>query len=269
VTIKRSSVGEVFICFSCLEEGEREERIENKSKSKKELELLRKENFQKRVVKIASMTSKIARGIDFGMKDFLVLNSGEKIRSPEFLRRSIVKMKKESRKFSKCVKGSNNWHRQRLVVARLHEKIASQRLDWARKTAHEICKGFGGQKGFIFVEDLNLNAMKKLWGRKVSDLAFGMLVRELEWISRKYGIIVLKTGRFEKTSGVCSESGLIKTDLKLEDRSWYCEACCVAHDRDIEASKVIRKAGLRLVDEIIRDSSVRPSTIVDGESRAA
>ena len=187
---------------------------------------------------------KKAKAIDFGLKDFLVFDDGLKISSPQFLSQSIQELRILSRRHSRKVKGSKNREISRLALARLQERIANQRLNWARKTAHRICKSYGGVHGSIFIEDLNLGGMKKLWGRKVSDIAYGQFVDELTWIAKTYGVEVVKINRFEKSTGVCRQTGFVRK-LELSDRHWDCE-CGSTHDRDVESAKVILKVGLGL-----------------------
>lgn len=225
ITIKRNLLGEMFICFACQEK----------------LQVM---------TGINPTTGKMARAIDFGLRDFLVFDNGEKIKSPEFLKRSIKKLRILSRAFSKKMKGSNNRETSRKKLVKLHAKVANQRLEWSRAMAHAICRSFQGKAGYIFIEDLNLRGMKVLWGRKVSDIAYGLMVRELSWIAKSYQIELVKLGRFERSTGVCSETGLVRK-LNLAERSWNCE-CGSIHDRDIESARTILKAGLGLV----RDSAV-------------
>lgn len=227
ITIKRDTRGQMYICFAC-------------------------EVDQKVMTGIKSTAPQKARAIDFGLKDFLVFDDGSRISSPEFLRRSIQELRRVSRAYSRKQKGSGNREQSRRQLAKLQEKFANQRLDWARKTAHAICKSLEGARGFIFIEDLNLQGMKKLWGRKVSDLAYGLFVSELTRVSKSYDIEVIKIGRFERSTGVCSETGLI-IDLTLADRNWNCD-CGHMHDRDTESAKTILKAGLGLA----RDNAVSP-----------
>jgi len=206
---------------------------------------------------------KKAKAIDFGLKDFLVFDDGLKISSPQFLSQSIQELRILSRRHSRKVKGSKNREISRLALARLQERIANQRLNWARKTAHRICKSYGGVHGSIFIEDLNLGGMKKLWGRKVSDIAYGQFVDELTWIAKTYGVEVVKINRFEKSTGVCSQTGFVRK-LELSDRHWDCE-CGSTHDRDVESAKVILKVGLGLQNNVARETARRPAR----ESRQA
>ena len=59
----------------------------------------------------------------------------------------------------------------KLQLAKLHIKIANQRRDYFHKLSNQLASNYDN----IFIEDLNMKAMQKLWGRKVSDLAFSEL----------------------------------------------------------------------------------------------
>lgn len=183
-------------------------------------------------------------GMDFGLKDFLVLSNGEKISSPLYLKQSLKDLKKASRSFSLKQKGSKNrekaYHRLMLV----YEKVSNKRTDFFFKLANSLCERFDT----IAIEDLALNGMKRLWGRKVSDLAYGDFVRILEYTATKYGTKVVKIDRFEPTSKVCSRCGE-KVNLLLDDRQWVCPKCGTLHDRDINAAINIMQAGHRLLQE--------------------
>ena len=66
-------------------------------------------------------------GFDLGLKDFLIDSDGIVIDNPKYFRKSQVKLAKEQRKLSHCTKGSNNYVKQKLKVALVHEKIKNQR----------------------------------------------------------------------------------------------------------------------------------------------
>ena len=50
--------------------------------------------------------------------------------------------------------------------------------------------------------------------------------------------------RYQPSSKICT-CGCIKDDLKLSDRTWTCSKCNLTHDRDIVASKNIKKFALQ------------------------
>ena len=118
-------------------------------------------------------------------------------------------------------------------------KVSNRRRDWFFKLANELVS----QYTIICIEDLNLDGMKRLWGRKVSDLAFAEFVSILEWVARNAGTTVVKIDRWAPSSKACHVCGTINTELTLKQREWTCS--CGAHlDRDINAAINIRKMGL-------------------------
>jgi putative transposase len=103
------------------------------------------------------------------------------------------------------------------------------------------------QYAVICIEDLNLDGMKHLWGRKVSDLAYGEFVQILEWVARKNGSVVVKVDRWLPSSKACHICGTVNTNLTLTDRRWICEGCGGTLHRDTNAAINIREAGLSLL----------------------
>jgi len=187
--------------------------------------------------------NRIAIGIDFGMKTFLNLSTGEKIDSPLFLRQSIMDLKKAGRNHSTKKKGSANRNKAKLHLLRVHERISNQRRDWFWKTSKELCEKYET----IVLEDLNLNGMQRMWGRKISDLGFAEFLGILKVQARKHTTKVVYVGRFFPSSKLCSSCGAINRNLELRDRVWTCRICGEVLDRDLNASRNILKEGLRLL----------------------
>jgi putative transposase len=109
-------------------------------------------------------------GFDFGLKHFLTLSDGRQIDSPQHFKKMLDKLTFEQRKLSKKRKGSKNKEKQRMKVAKVHQKISSQRKDFLDKLSNSLVKE--SQFDCFCFEDLNLDGMKRLWGRKVSDLSY-------------------------------------------------------------------------------------------------
>ncbi len=180
-------------------------------------------------------------GVDFGMKDaFLTLNTGEKIQSPQFLKQSLKELRKLNKSLSRKVKGSGNWWRAVRALVRLYQHIANQRKDWHWKLATDLCRRFD----VIVTETLNLDGMKRLWGRKVSDLSFGQFVEILRFKCSKHNREFHQVGRWTATTKPCSDCGYHNGNLSLKDRQWACPECGSHHDRDINAAINILRAGL-------------------------
>jgi len=183
-----------------------------------------------------------AIGIDFGLKTFLTCSDGTEIKSPQFTLKGLNKLRSKSKQLSKKQKGSNNRRKAKVNLAREYKKISNKRNDFEWKLAHKLCK----KNNFIAIEDLNIEAMKKLWGRKVSDLGFSSFVQKLEHVAKKYDTVIQKVDRFYPSSKLCSSCGNKKEKLKLSDREYICKNCGVVLDRDINASKNILTEGIRL-----------------------
>ena len=212
VTIKRDNVGDYYLYIVC--EG---------SKPAKALPLTGSE-----------------AGADFGMKTFLTLSDGIKIASPQFFKHKLNAIRSANKALSRAQKGSNAWYRAKRHLSRLYKKITNKRRDWFFKLALRLVRKYDK----IVIETLSLEGMKRLWGRKVSDLAFGEFVYILEWTCAKYGKNLVRAGRWQPTTKVCHVCQYKNEDLTLGDRYWRCPKCSTSHDRDINAAKVILQVGV-------------------------
>ena len=181
-------------------------------------------------------------GADFGMKDaYLTLSTGEKIQSPEFLKQSLKQLRTLNKSLSRKVKGNSNncWHAVR-QLARLYRKVSRQRKDFHWQLASDLCKRFDT----ISLETLNIDGMKRLWGRKVSDLAFYQFVEVLKYKCQKHKREFCQVGQWTATTKPCSDCGFRNETLTLNDRQWTCPECGSHHDRDINAAINILRAGI-------------------------
>ena len=180
-------------------------------------------------------------GADFGMKDaYLTLSTGEKIQHPQPLKHSLNKLRSLNKELSRKQKGSNGWWRCVRQLARLYRKITNQRKDFHWQLASKLCKKFDT----IVIETLNLEGMKRLWGRKVSDLGFYEFVQILEYKCQKHKRHFEQIGQWTATTKPCSDCGFHNETLTLNDRQWTCPECGSHHDRDINAAINILRAGI-------------------------
>ena len=190
-------------------------------------------------VKYEPKTGK-AEGFDFGIKDFLTGSGGKRWTSPMFYKQNAKKLAEAQQTYSRKVKGSKNQERDRKTIARIHKKTANQRADHHWKLAIELCR----QSDILFFEDLNLSGMKSLFGKQVSDLAFGEFLQKLKHQSKKRIRSVLKIGRWTPTSKCCSVCDSHNKELTLVDREWTCPSCGTSLDRDHNAAMNILKEGV-------------------------
>ncbi len=187
---------------------------------------------------IKSTTGKIA-GFDFGLKTFLTVSDGTLIDSPQFLKQSLNAIKKASKNYSKKGKGSNNRERARKNLVRKHEDVCHKRRDWFWKLAHKLTDKFD----VLCFETLNLKGMQRLWGRKISDLAFGEFLQILEWVAKKKNKQLVYIDKWYPSSKTCSHCGHILEHLDLAIRQWRCPSCQSINGRDENAARNIQMVG--------------------------
>ena len=183
-----------------------------------------------------------AVGVDLGIKHLAITSDGEFFENPKYLKQNLKKLKKEqrslSRKFQKGKEQSNNYRKQRLKVAKIHEKISNQRKDYL----HKLTTYLATRYETVCIEDLAVKNMVKNHNLALSinDCGWAMFRQMLEYKVKDLRVI----GRFQPSSKMCS-CGEINKELKLSDRVWTCKACGVTHDRDELAANNIKKFGLR------------------------
>ncbi len=190
-------------------------------------------------IKIEPKTGQ-AEGFDFGIKAFLIGSDGHRYTSPMFYKQKAKQLANAQKAYSRKVKGSKNQQRCRQTVARIHKKTANQRTDHHWKLAIELCRKFD----ILFFEDLNLSGMKRLWGKQVSDLAFGEFSQKLKWQAKKRIRSVLKIDKWTPTTKCCCVCDYHNKELTLADREWTCPSCQTHLDRDQNAAINILKEGV-------------------------
>ena len=191
---------------------------------------------------IGVVTGKAA-GFDFGLKTFLTNSNGNDIKSPLFLLRANKQLRKLSQNLSSKKLGSRSWNKARVKLARLYEQIANQRRDWFWKLAHKLCDTYD----VMYFESLNLKGMQRLWGKKISDLAFGAFLEILQTVATAKGKQVIFVDKWFASSKLCSECGYKHSQLQLRNRTWNCPSCNTHHSRDKNASIKCDSFGRNLV----------------------
>jgi len=187
---------------------------------------------------IKSEPSSIA-GFDFGLKTFLTCSDGSTIESPQFLKQSLNGIKKASQQLSRKQMGSAHREQARKHLVRKYEDVTNRRTDWFWKLAHNLTDRFD----VLCFETLNLKGMQRLWGRKISDLAFGEFLLILEWVSAKKGKQIIFINPWYPSSKTCSHCGHVLSSLDLSVREWRCPSCQSVNGRDENAARNICAVG--------------------------
>jgi putative transposase len=184
-------------------------------------------------------------GLDFSMKELYVASDGTSAQYPRYYRQAQKRLAREQRKLSKCENGSNNRNRQRLKVAKLHEKVANQRRDFLHKLSNRLARDYD----CVCIEDLDMRAMAQAlnFGKSVSDNGWGTFTTFLQYKLEDLGKRLVKVDRFFASSQTCSRCGYRNPETKnLSIRAWDCPECGAHHDRDVNASINIKNEGMRI-----------------------
>ena len=209
----------------------------------------------------AAISEQTSIGLDVGIKHFTTLSSGEKIENPKRLKQCEVRLKVLQRRLSRKAIGSQNRHKARLQIARLHEHIANARRDFHHKLSSRLVR----ENQTVIVEDLNVKGMVKnhCLAKSISDCGWSQFKKFLRYKCEWQGHNLIEIGRFEPSSKMCS-CGAVNQALKLSDRQWACQSCGVLHDRDTLASQNIKRFGLIQIQARTSPVSLGSSPAVRG-----
>lgn len=186
-------------------------------------------------------------GLDFSMHELYKDSNGNEPAYPRYYRQAEKRLKHEQHKLSFMQKGSKNRDKQRIRVAKMHEKVANQRKDFLHKQSRQIANAYD----CVCIENLDMKAMSQAlnFGKSVSDNGWGMFTTFLQYKLEDMGKRLVKVDKFFASSQICNVCGYKNTATKnLSVRAWDCPECGTHHDRDVNAAINIRNEGMRLVN---------------------
>ncbi|AYM92837.1 MULTISPECIES: RNA-guided endonuclease InsQ/TnpB family protein [Serratia] len=184
-------------------------------------------------------------GIDVGLKDLFVTDTGFKTGNPGYTAKYATRLALLQRRLSKKTRGSKNRAKARLKVARLHGKIADCRLD----NLHKLSRKLINENQVVCVESLKVKNMIRnpTLSKAIADAGWSELVRQLQYKGGWAGRNVVAIDQYFPSSKRCSCCGFTVQKMPLGIRQWVCPECGAAHDRDINAARNIKAAGLAVL----------------------
>jgi putative transposase len=136
-----------------------------------------------------------------------------------------------------------------LRIARLHTAVANARRDGLHKLTTRLVRGHGT----IVIEDLNVAGMirNRRLARHVAGVWMGELRRQAEYKTGWSGVRLHIANRWYPSSKTCSGCGVVKTKLRLSERTFHCDECPLVLGRDLNAARNLAA----LVGEVIGGTS--------------
>lgn len=193
-------------------------------------------------------------GIDLGLESFITLSDGTKVANQRFLQKSLAKLRREQRKLSRMkrlakeegrkLRESKNYQKQRIKVAKLHQKVARQREHFLHNISTQLVR----ENSFVAMETLDIKGMMKQrkLSRQIADVSwyeFGRLIAyKAEWAGRT----VVKIDQWFPSTQKCHCCGHVNGPIPTVIRQWQCPECGEVHDRDVNAAINIYQEGKRL-----------------------
>ena len=191
----------------------------------------------KEEIKPTENTNKV--GIDLGIMNYIYDSDGNHFDNPRHLDKSLEKLQKRQRRLSRKKKGSKNRIKQKIGVARIHEKITNQRDDFL----HKLSRYYVDNYGFIAVEDLQIKNMVRNnhLAKAISDASWSRFIQMLCYKAERAGCTVVKVEP-RRTTQICSGCGK-EVHKELWDRTHKCN-CGLEIDRDYNSAINILKRAL-------------------------
>ena len=184
-------------------------------------------------------------GIDLGLTDLVITSNGAKSGNPRHTAKNATKLANAQRRLAKKKKGSANFRKAKLRVAKIQAHIADSRRDFTHKLTTKLIN----ENQVISCESLSVKNMIKnpKLAKAISDANWGELVRQLAYKADWHGRTLVQIDRWYPSSKRCHCCGHVIDSLPLHIRHWTCPACETKLDRDTNAAINIKGAGHALL----------------------
>ena len=179
-------------------------------------------------------------GLDYSDKQLYKDSNGNEPVYENFLEKQEKRLAKAQRKLSRMKPDSKNREKQRLIVARIHEKIANQRKDYLHKQSRQIANAYD----CVCIESLDMKALSLENGKEVGAKGWNAFITYLTYKLEEQGKKLVKLPK--ENSRTCKCCGHLNEAKNLSIRAWDCPECGTHHERDVNAAVRIRDEGMKI-----------------------
>lgn len=197
----------------------------------------------KSIVPNTEIDPKKSIGLDYSSPNFYVDSNGKSPNVLHAYRKAESRLAKEQKKLARLEKGSQNYEKQRIVIAKIHERVANQRKNFCHTESRKIANSYD----IVCVENIDLRAQAQTlnFGKAVSDNGFGMFRTFLQYKLESQGKRFVKINKWYPSTKTCHYCGNYNRNVALGQKTWICPQCGHVIDRDYNAALNIRDEGLR------------------------
>ena len=183
-------------------------------------------------------------GLDMGIRYFLTMSDGKQIENPKYFEEDLQRLQHLQKELARKVKGSANYKKQCLSIARLHERIANRRNAFLHRLSTQIIRDYD----IISVEKLGIADMleEKHLSLKISDASWRKFINMLAYKANWYGKQLIQINRYYPSSKTCCKCHYKIEEMPLYIRDWQCPQCETQHDRDTNAAINIMIEGVKI-----------------------
>ena len=169
---------------------------------------------------------------DVGLKNLVMLSTGEFVEPPKFYRKSEKKLVRVQRHLSRKKLGSKNRIKARMRLAKVHRKIERQRSDFVHKLSRKLVD----KTDLLVFEKLQIQNMVRNHhlSKSIHDASWNTLIRFSSYKASNAGKSMMQIDPRGSTER-CSGCGTI-VKKALSERVHRCPNCGLVLDRDLNTT---------------------------------
>jgi putative transposase len=189
-------------------------------------------------------------GIDLGVKELATVAYGDKSlvfhninkshrvriieRNIKLLQRKIARKYRQNKQCNANNK-TRNIEKCEEKLRRLFARLSNIRLNYTHQTTHALVTLLPKR---VVMEDINVCGLMKNrhLSKAIYTQCFYKFIKQMRYKCEWNGIEFVQADRFYPSSKTCSCCGNVKSDLKLDNRTYVCSNCGSTIDRDLNAA---------------------------------